>query len=87
MVSKWQGILEDHESYSDRHKEMIAWIENIEQSVEKANREIDTEKKMEELQSVASEQEQGLLKISNFSAAGERLFPDTSTQGRQILRQ
>ena len=29
---------------------MIAWIEDIEQSVEKANREIDNEKKMEELQ-------------------------------------
>ena len=42
---------------------------------------------MEELQSVASEQEQGLLKISKFSVTGERLFPDTGTQGRQILRQ
>merc|ERR1712106_411414 len=53
VVSKWQGIVEDHESYSDKHQDMLVWIDGIEQSVEKAHREMDIEKKMEELQSVA----------------------------------
>ena len=87
VFSKWQGIVEDHEGYTEKHKDMQVWIDELEQCVERANRELDFEKKMEILKSVAAVQEQGPLKISNFSAKGERLFPDTSTNGRDFIRQ
>merc|ERR1711915_1027029 len=87
VVSKWQGIVEDHESYTEKHEDMQVWINEIEQCVERANRELDIEKKMETLKLVAAEQEQGPLRFSNFSATGERLFPDTSTNGREFIRQ
>ena len=86
VVSKWQGIVEDHENFSDIHQNMISWIEGIENSVEKANKNINIEKKMLDLQSVLSDQEQGPIKISNFSATGERLYPDTSSGGREQIR-
>ena len=86
VVSKWQGIVEDHEAYCTRHTEMEAWLDSIQETVERANRESDIEKKMETLASISSEQDPGPLKISNFSATGERLFPDTSSHGRELLR-
>ena len=45
----------------------------MEQIVENASRELNIEKKIEELGKVLSEQEQAPLKISNFAASGERL--------------
>jgi nesprin-1 len=86
VVSKWQGIVEDHEAYCVRQNEMETWLDNINEAVERASRESDIEKKMETLQTVSSEQDPGPLKIANFSASGERLFPDTSSQGRELLR-
>ena len=87
VVSKWQGIVEDHEGFCTRLVEMTAWLDGIQDAVEKASRESDIEKKMETLQGVALEQDAGPLKIASFSAAGERLFPDTSSHGREVLRQ
>ena len=87
IVSKWQGIVEDHDDFCDKLKEINAWTEAMEKIVENASKELNIERKIEELSRVLSEQEQAPLKISNLAATGERLYPDTSSSGREQIRQ
>ena len=87
IVSKWQGIVEDHDDFCDKLKEITSWTEAMEKIVENASKELNIERKIEELGKVLSEQEQAPLKISNFAATGERLYPDTNSSGREQIRQ
>ena len=87
IVSKWQGIVEDHSNYVEKLSEITQWLEAMENIVEVANSVSDIEKKVSELQKVFMEQENASIKIANFSAIGERLYPDTNSQGRENIRQ
>ena len=87
IVSKWQGIVEDHSNYSDKLDGIHKWTLSMETTIEMANKELDIEKKVGQLQKVLLEQETAPMKIANFAALGERLFPDTNSQGREQIRQ
>merc|ERR1712099_141924 len=39
VVSKWQGLVEDHDCFDEEHKKMAKWIETLQDVVEKAMRE------------------------------------------------
>ena len=86
VVSKWQGIVEDHTNYEKHHEEIRTWLKNLDESITRAQKGSDIDKRLEELQSISTEQDQGAPKLSNFSSMGERLYPDTGTNGREAIR-
>ena len=86
VISKWQGIVEDHFSYEQHHVQMRDWLAGLEDAITRAQKAADIDKRLEELQTVSMEQDHGTPRLSNFSAVGERLYPDTGTQGREAIR-
>ena len=79
--------MEDHNNYADKLEEIKKWTLSMETTIANANKESDIEKKVGQLQKVLLEQETAPVKIANFAAVGERLFPDTNSQGREQIRQ
>ena len=86
VISKWQGIVEEHENYIQHHNEIKYWLSSLEASLDRAQKVTDIDKKVEELKLISSEQDQGGPRLSNFSAIGERLYPDTGSNGREKIR-
>ena len=86
VVSKWQGIVEEHDNYAKQHDVMKEWLHNLEGAIAKAQSSSNIDKRLEDLQQISTEHDQGALKIANFSAVGERLYPDTGSNGREAIR-
>jgi nesprin-1 len=87
VESKWQGIVDDHELYTARCNEIKKWLVDLDDSVSRISTENNVSQKMENLNSISAEYENGNSKISFYSSLGERLFPDTGGNGRDIIRQ
>ena len=91
VVSKWHGIVDDHRLYEDKFFETLAWITSLEDTLEailKASRDgqdASGDCQMD-LQNLIAEKEQASHRLGSLSSAGERLFPETASQGREKIR-
>ena len=86
VVSKWQGIIEDHDNFDTHYENTKKWLRGVDEAMTSIQKEPNVEKKLVELQNICAEHEQGALKLSNLASLGERLFPDTGSQGREAIR-
>lgn len=82
-VTKWRGVLADHEAYEEKFEENNKWLESMEDSLN----ELLNEKKESQLQYLLSEREQAGHRLGTITTIGERLYPDTATVGRERIRQ
>lgn len=86
-VTKWRGIVTDHEAFEEKFEENSKWLDNVEEALDEYLSETDPEKKNSQLQHLMSEREQAAHRLTSITTSGERLYPDTATNGREKLRQ
>lgn len=86
-VTKWRGIVSDHEAFEEKFEENERWLESVEEALDEYHSEMHPEKKNSQLQHLLSEREQATHRLASITTIGERLYPDTATNGREKLRQ
>lgn len=87
VCARWQGIVEEHQNFEDKVMETNKWLRDLEDTMERAVKEINVEIKSDMLQSIVAEQETAPVKIHSMFAYAEQLYPDTSGPGRESIRQ
>lgn len=87
VCARWQGIVEEHQNFDDKVGETKKWLRDLEDTIERAVKEINVEIKSGMLQSIVAEQETAPVKIHAIVALAEHLYPDTSSPGREGIRQ
>ncbi|KAK2588097.1 hypothetical protein KPH14_004158 [Odynerus spinipes] len=90
VINRCLSIVDDHHTYEDKLKAIDAWLAPLEQSLSTLKREdvgANLEARALCLQTLLAEKEQAEHRLSGLAAAGERILPDTSAQGREIIRQ
>ena len=87
VCARWQGIVEEHQNFDEKVSETKKWLRDLEDTMERAIKEINVELKSDMLQSIVAEQETAPVKIHSMFAYAEQLYPDTSGQGRETIRQ
>ncbi|CAB4070178.1 SYNE1 [Lepeophtheirus salmonis] len=87
VLAKWQAFAEEHELFDHKRNDVCIWLENLESKIDSALRESNIEIKSKLLSSVLVEDENAISKLNAVSSIGERLYPDTGSQGRDKIRQ
>ncbi|KAL5279677.1 hypothetical protein ACFFRR_003964 [Megaselia abdita] len=86
VLNRWQNLVEDHQAYEDKLKEVDLWLQPIEKNVENAIK--DDQSQIDNvLQLLASEREQAESILGALNTLAERALPETSTAGRERIRQ
>ncbi|XP_072386756.1 muscle-specific protein 300 kDa isoform X12 [Diabrotica undecimpunctata] len=88
ILNRWQNIVDDHKKYKQRLEETSAWLAPLEEHLQalKQGETTDNAEANNRLQVLLSEAEQGEHKLNSLTLLGERLLPDTATEGREIIR-
>lgn len=90
VINRWQGLVEDHRTYRDKHEETLNWLQPLEEQLAALRGSPSTanvESLAVKLQALVSEREQISHRLTSLTAVGERLYPDTAAPGREIIRQ
>jgi len=89
MVAKWQNISDDHKNFNVKLTEFKSWLETLESKPRQIldDEELDLNKKLSKLQNLYGNSDQISAKITLLTSMGESLFPETSTAGRETIRQ
>lgn len=86
-VTKWRGIVSDHEVFEEKFEETEKWLDSVEEVLNEYLHEMHLERKSSQLQYLLNECEQATHRLASITTIGERLYPDTATNGREKLRQ
>ncbi|KAL0110413.1 hypothetical protein PUN28_013801 [Cardiocondyla obscurior] len=92
LVKKCEQAVVDHASYLDRYKQCSEWLANVRTRYHSSKESVsDTRQKLisnvENLKELLARQSASTLLINSTVEAGERLYPTTGTDGREIIRQ
>jgi len=87
VVNKWQGIVDDHQSYEAKFSEANDLLSKFEDNFAVLIDEPNMEQRNAKLQTLAGEKEQLLHKINVLVQLAEKLYPDTAAPGREQIRQ
>lgn len=90
QVDKCEQNIEDHENYLEKYKDSLAWIEAQQQELEGCselpsdNETLDA--KLDSMQTLTMSTDSGLGTFNSALESGERLYPNTSNEGRETIR-
>lgn len=84
VVNRWQTLLDDHRRYNEKLDEVKAWLTPLESQLAAAVAGEPTDALVEHL---LNEQDKGEPLLNALDSLGEKALPETSTQGREIIRQ
>jgi nesprin-1 len=87
VVNKWQGIVDDHQTYDSKFSEANDLLSKFEDNFAVVIDEPNMEQRNAKLQVLAAEKEQILHKINVLVQLAEKLYPDTAAPGREQIRQ
>lgn len=90
VISERQDIVDEHKAYNEELKATDAWLTPLEENLQALKREEiggNLEAKGSRLQVLLAEREQAEHRLSKLIAAGEKILPSTSAQGREQIRQ
>lgn len=88
VVNRWQSLVDEHQKYADKLQEVNAWITPVEKQLEKALLEEPGAGAYSNLlQFLLNEKDQAETLLSTLTTLGEKALPETSTQGRERIRQ
>lgn len=89
VVNRWQSIVDDHSNYKQKLEETSDWLKPLEEHlniIKNGDLADNVEARSNRLQVLLTERDQGEHKINAVTLLGERILPDTATQGREIIR-
>ncbi|XP_071567068.1 muscle-specific protein 300 kDa isoform X8 [Temnothorax nylanderi] len=91
LVKKCEQAVVDHANYLDRYKQCSEWLASVRVRYQSSKDASDTRQKLisnvETLKELLARQSSSTLLINSTVEAGERLYPTTGTEGREIIRQ
>lgn len=90
VISERQDIVDEHKAYDEELKATEAWLSPLEQNLQTLKKEEiggNLDAKGSRLQVLLAEKEQAEHRLSKLIAAGEKVLPNTSAQGREQIRQ
>lgn len=90
QVERCEQNIEDHKAYNDKHKDSTDWIQAQQQELTECS-DIPSdnealESKLSSIQALTAANEDGLSKFNSTLESGERLYPNTSNEGREGIR-
>ena len=90
-MQKWERLSSEHESYLSQYSGAAKWLNELSRRVQQCadvsgERKV-VEERQAQLQEVMAEKEEGALRVNNALEAGEKLYPNTASEGREIIRQ
>ncbi|XP_046474495.1 muscle-specific protein 300 kDa isoform X6 [Neodiprion pinetum] len=89
VIHRCQTLVDDHRAFQDKLEAVNAWLGPLEQNLAGLKKEEvggNLEAKGSRLQVLLAEREQAEHRLAGLTAAGERILPDTSAQGREVIR-
>lgn len=90
QVEKCEQNIEDHEGYLNKYKDSVEWIKAQQQELsECSDMPSDNEAleaKLATMQALTDDNEDGLGRFNSALESGERLYPNTSNEGREGIR-
>ncbi|XP_012271233.1 nesprin-1 isoform X8 [Orussus abietinus] len=90
VIHRCQSIVDDHRAYEEKSRAVDAWLTPLEQNLAALKTEEvggNLEARGTRLQTLLAEREQAEHRLASLTAAGDRILPDTSAQGREVIRQ
>lgn len=82
-------MVDSHNAYKNKLEETSNWLKPLEEhlaTLQSGSLDNNLEAKLNRLQVLLSESEQGEHKVNSLMIMGERLLPDTAAQGREQIR-
>lgn len=87
VINRWNNLVDSHKKYVDKLDEAKKWLEPLEKHLVDLNNDLSkADVQNNKLQLLLAEKEQAEPMLAAVTLAGERLYPDTSSQGREIIR-
>lgn len=89
VLGRWQALLDDHRKYNDKLNEIVAWLEPLEHKVDaamKSNVEPNQALVGSVLEQLLNESANADALLSALDASVEKTLQETSTQGREKIR-
>lgn len=87
VINRWQSLVDDHRNYDLKYTETEKWLEGLEERLKNVENTSGLGAKSGLVKALVAEVEQGQSRLSNLATAGDSLHPDTSANGREIIRQ
>ncbi|KAJ8309205.1 hypothetical protein KUTeg_014079 [Tegillarca granosa] len=90
-INKLQDRCGEHEAYQENFTDCSNWINTLQRRLQvcanMAGDKDDVEDRLIKLQELIAEKEQGTNKIHFTVESGEKLYPSTASEGRDLIRQ
>ncbi|XP_012253400.2 muscle-specific protein 300 kDa isoform X14 [Athalia rosae] len=89
VIHRCETLVDDHRAFEGKLETINAWLTPLEQNLAALKKEEiggNLEAKGSRLQVLLAEREQAEHRLAGLTAAGERILPDTSAQGREVIR-
>ncbi|XP_018338972.1 PREDICTED: nesprin-1 isoform X6 [Trachymyrmex septentrionalis] len=89
VINRCQSIVDDHRAYEEKLKAIDVWLTPLEKNLAILKEDEiggDLEAKNSRLQVLLAEKEQAEHRLTSLTSLGERILPDTSAQGREVIR-
>ncbi|XP_076463750.1 muscle-specific protein 300 kDa-like isoform X7 [Babylonia areolata] len=91
VIGRWQEFVDDHMTYQNNYTKCAEWVATLQKRLkvcgDLAGDKQDVEDRLIKLQEMIAEKEEGASMIHQTVDSGERLFPNTAAEGRDIIRQ
>lgn len=91
IVKKCEQAVADHTTYNDKYKQCSEWIASAQQRFEKCTDTAGSQKKLNKhlstLKELIEEKTNATSLLNNTIELGEKTYPSTSLEGREIIRQ
>ncbi|XP_076442566.1 muscle-specific protein 300 kDa-like isoform X3 [Babylonia areolata] len=91
VIGRWQEFVEDHTVYQNNYAQCAEWVATLRKRLQicgdLAGDKQDVEDRLIKLQELTAERDEGASMIHQTVESGERLFPNTASEGRDIIRQ
>ncbi|XP_008555407.1 muscle-specific protein 300 kDa isoform X6 [Microplitis demolitor] len=89
VVDRCRAIVDEHREFEDKLKAVDVWLTPLEQNLAALKKDElggDFEAKGSRLKMLLAERDQATSRLTALTAAGERILPATSAQGRETIR-
>ncbi|GFO48198.1 nesprin-1, partial [Plakobranchus ocellatus] len=91
VILKWEDYVEEHQAFSTAHTQCMTWVDTLRRRLQVcsdlAGDKQDVEDRTLKLQELSAEKDEGTHNIHQTIESGERLYPSTASEGRDIIRQ
>ncbi|GBO98724.1 Nesprin-1 [Eumeta japonica] len=92
LVKKCEQAVNDHTTYQEKYNQCVNWIKSAQQKFNECNENLSNtpegiKAKRESLSDLVSQRRNATLLVNNTFELGEKLYPSTSPEGKELIEQ